>query len=196
MASAKIIGIGIQMLFDAPLANKPKATTEAESAADVIARTARIFGVTLRDLDDDLLLAAITHHIATQRWFPSVAELRECAAGLIERADNVPDPYTAWQQIKRALRGCHEQPHPLALQAINALGGLREFGQSNTEDEASWRARFVAAYTTYQRRQVEDAMMLPAISGYIEARRQLNGQSVAGMIGDATRRLSVGGGAS
>ena len=187
MASAKTISDVVGLLFDAPLANKPKPSA-SQTEADMINATARVFTATLRDIDDDLLKAAVVQHIGTSRWFPAVADLRETAVSLLHRADDVPDAYTAWSQIKRAMRG-GPAPHPLALQAINALGGISEFGKSDIDDESSWRARFVSAYQTYQQRQAEDSMMPPAVAGYIAQRRELGGQSVAGLIGGITRQL-------
>lgn len=183
MATMGTITEIVRLLFDAPLANKPAET-------DMHATT-KIFALTLRDIDDDLLRAAVVQHIGSSKWFPSVADLRETAVSLLHRADDVPDAYTAWSQIKRAMRG-GPAPHPLALQAINALGGISEFGKSDVDDESSWRARFVSAYQTYRQRQAEDSMMLPAVAGYIAQRRELGGQSVAGLIGDVTRKLTAG----
>lgn len=190
MAELETINEVVKLLFDAPLANKPKPTT-GQTEKEVLQATVRVFAVTLRDIDDALLKAAIVQHIGTSKWFPSVADIRETAVSLMHRADDVPDPYTAWNQIKRLMRGGPE-PHPLAMRAINALGGVREFGLSDVDDESAWRARFIAAYETYQRRQAEDAMMLPAVAGYIEARRELGGQSVGELMSGLTGKLVVG----
>lgn len=169
------------MLYASPLANKPE--------AKVGPGLRQIFMATLADIDDDLLKAAAAQHIATSKWFPAVADLRETAASLIQRADGAPDSYTAWQQVKRHMRG-GPQPHPLARRAIDALGGLREFGLSDVSDEPAWRARFIAAYEQYQRRQLEDAMTLPIVTDYIQKRRELNGQSMAGMIAALTGKMT------
>ena len=34
-------------------------------------------------------------------------------------------------------------------------------------------------------------MMLPAVAGYIQQRRELGGHSVAGLIGDVAKRLTM-----
>lgn len=180
MATHETIRQVVQLLFAAPLANKPDERS--------IGATTKVFIATLSDIPDDLLKAAVTQHIATSKWFPAVADLRETAVSLVHLADDVPDAYTAWQQVKRVFRGGPE-PHPLATKTINALGGLAEFGKSDISDEPSWRARFVAAYESYQRREAESTMMLPAVAGYIEARRELNGQSIGGMIAALTGQL-------
>lgn len=192
MADKQTILEVVQLLLDAPLANRPK-PAPGQTDAEMLAAMTRVFGLTLQDIPADLLKAATVQHIAVSRWFPSVSDLRETAVSLMNRAGDVPDAYTAWQQIKRFMRG-GPQPHVMAMRAIDALGGVDEFGKSDVDDESSWRARFVAAFETYQRRAVEDSMTLPQVAGYIEQRRELGGQSVAGMIGAAVQRLAVNGG--
>lgn len=182
MADKQTIQQVVQLLLDAPLANRPK-PAPGQTPAEMLAAMTRVFGLTLQDVPDDLLKAAAVQHIATNRWFPAVADLRETAVSLMHRAADVPDEATAWGQVKRALRG-GTPPHPLAQRAIDALGGLREFGQSDLSDEPSWRARFMQAYGAYRQREVENAMTLPQVTGYIERRRELNGHSIAGLIGD------------
>lgn len=182
MASEKIVGDVVDLLFTAPLANKPKPMAN-QTEIEVIRNTVRIFALTFSDIDDALLKAAVVNHIATEKWFPSVADIRTQAASIVNRADDTPDAFTAWQQIKTALRG-GQAPHPMAQKAIDTLGGLREFGQSDLSDEPSWRARFIQAYQTFQQRHVEDTMMLPAVKDYITARQELNGGSIAGLISD------------
>jgi len=182
MASPETINEVTNLLFDAPFASKPERSK--------LEATTRVFAIALRDIDDDLLKAAVVQHIGSNKWFPAVADLRETAVSLMHRADDVPDAYTAWSQIKRAMRG-GQAPHPLALKAINALGGIGEFGKSDIDDESSWRSRFISAYQTYQQRQAEDSMMLPAVAGYIEKRKELGGQSVAGLIGGVTKQLTM-----
>lgn len=191
MATNQTVQHVVQLLFDAPLANKPRPTA-GQTDADVLAATARVFALTLRDVDDELLKAAVVQHIATQKWFPAVADLRTAAVSLLHRVDDVPDVYTAWQQIKRRLRG-GPPPHALAERAIDALGGIAEFGQSHVDDEPSWRARFVSAYETLQQRQAEDAMMLPQIAGYVARQRALSaGNTAQDLIASTARALSAG----
>ncbi|MBE2223143.1 MAG: hypothetical protein IAF02_16495 [Anaerolineae bacterium] len=188
MASLETIGEIAGLLFNAPLANKPKERA-GQTESEAVAATVRVFGVALRDIDDDLLKAATVQHIATSKWFPAVADLRQIAVGLINRADDMPDSYTAWGQIKRALGG-GSPPHPMAKKAIDALGGLHAFGMSDVSDEPAWRSRFIQAYENYQLRQAEEAMTPPAVAGYIEKRRELNGQSVGELVSGLTSQMS------
>lgn len=210
MATQETIAEIVKMLYRAPLANKPK-PLPGETDVDAIRGTARIYYLALQDLEDDLLMAATVQYLTSEKWFPAVADLRTAAVSLLHRVDDTPDASTAWGQVKRAAREGIGQVvvkvgedgelvreertadylHPLALKAINALGGIKEYGLSDLEHEGQWRARFIQAYQTYLQRQSEDTMMLPAVAGYIERRKELNGHSVAGLIGETAKKLTA-----
>lgn len=189
MAHSDTIKEITNMLFMAPLANRPK-PLPGQGEAAVIAATAKLFTLTLCDLDDTLLKAAVIQYLASgDKWFPVPSDLRRTALALVNRADGTPSAYEAWAEIKAWVR-THEPPSPMAQKAIDLLGGLQEFGLSDLNDESSWRARFVDVYERLQVRQAEDAMMLPAIAGYIEARKELGGQSVKALIGAAVKEMT------
>lgn len=189
MATSDTIKHITNLLFQAPLANRPK-PLPGQGEAAVIAATAHLFTLTLCDLDDTLLKAAVVQYLSSgDKWFPAPSDLRKAALSLVNRADGTPSAYEAWSEIKAWVRS-HEPPSPMAQKAIDLLGGLAEFGASDLADEPSWRARFVDVYERLQVRQAEDAMMLPAIAGYIEARKELGGQSVAGMIEAAREAMA------
>ena len=184
MATEQTIKAVVQLLYAAPLANKPDKTE--------IPGTVKVFRLTLVDMDDDLLKAAVAQHIALSKWFPAVADIRQAAASLISLAGEVPDSYTAWRQIKQAISAGHtERVHPLALKAMSTLGGIQEFGRSDLNDEASWRARFIQAYERIQQRQAESDMMLPAVAGYLARRRELDGRSMNELVSGLAGRLAA-----
>lgn len=121
------------------------------------------YALILHDIPADLLRAAALQVASQSREFPpSAGTIRTAAFELAERANGVPSAYEAWQQVKSNLDGRYAM-HPLALKAINALGGLRAFGMSEMDDEPSWRARFISAYESYLRRAQDDARMLPEV---------------------------------
>jgi hypothetical protein len=192
MATSKTIKEVLSMLFLSPLANKPK-NLPGQTDVEMMAATAKIYAMTLADLDDNLLMAAVVQYLASgSKWFPAPVDLRTTALSLVNRADGTPSAFEAWAEVKRAIRS-REPLSPMAQRAIDLLGGLAEFGASDIGDESSWRARFIQAYEQLQQRQAEDAMMLPAVAGYIQARKELGGQSVAGLIGEAAKSLAMPG---
>lgn len=190
MAKQKTIIEVVGMLFQSPLANKPKPLPGQDEEA-MIENTIRIYALTLQDIDDHLLQAAVVHHIATEKWFPAVADIRTAALSLVDRADETPSAYEAWGEIKRAVR-TRAPLSPMTKQAIDYLGGLEAFGLSDISEEMSWRHQFIRSYEQLQRRRADDAMMLPQIAGYVENRRELNGRSVASLIGDVAKKLGAG----
>jgi hypothetical protein len=191
MADSKTIKEVVNMLFLAPLANKPK-PLPGQSDLDMMAATTKLYAMTLMDIDNNLLMAAVIQYLASgEKWFPAPVDLRKTAVSLMNRADKRPSSFEAWAEVKRAIRS-REPLSPMTERAMNLLGGLAEFGASDIDDESSWRARFIQAYEQLEQRQVEDTMMLPAIAGYIEKRRELGGQSVAGLIGEAGGKLNIG----
>lgn len=185
MATEQTILNVVNMLFQSPLANKPK-PLPGQTELVMIEKTARLFAITLIDIDDDLLRAAVTHHLATQKWFPAVADIRTAALSLVHRADGIPSSFEAWEEIK-----AFRPVSPLAIRAINLLGGIDEFRMSQLSEEPSWRARFIQCYEQLQRRQAEDAMMLPAVTGYIEKRRELANGSVQELIAGVAKDRGI-----
>lgn len=184
MASEQTIGEVLTLLLDAPLANKPKPGI-GQTDEGMLVSLVNVFRVTLADMDDELLKAATVQHIATNKWFPSIADLRAGAVSLISRTADTPDPHTAWGQVKSG-----RSLHPLAQQAIDSLGGMKAFGLSHVDDESSWRAQFIRAYENLQNREAHNAMTPPVVLAYIEKRKELGGASVSGLIGDVIKQLT------
>lgn len=134
--------------------------------------TIDVYKETLKDIDPDLLRAAVLKHISKSPWFPSVSELRDAAASLIEQASGEPDTFTAWAEVMEQVRqvGSWGEPtfsSPRIYKAIQGIGGWRELCMS--ENTIADRARFIEAYNTYQSRDQEHRRMLPAVFQAISA---------------------------
>ena len=129
----------------------------------------------LGDLPDDLLEAAVLRCLAECTFFPVVAEIRRRAVDLAMEGRRLPSSYEAWGEVRRrvSLAGTERQrwSNPLIGQALGYLGGLDAYGQSETSDEASWRARFLECYERLVQRQREDASVLPQIRALTERLR-------------------------
>lgn len=96
------------------------------------------------------------------KFMPLPGEIRRAAelASGSQRASALE----AWGMVKREMqrvgsRRRPEQLDPVTLAAIEAVGGWEAFGQSDTDDEPSWRAQFVRAYDTIATRQDAAASM-------------------------------------
>lgn len=159
---------------------------------DLTEATIKAYTVILGDLPGDVLQAAAQDIGSRSTFFPAAAEIRTAAMDLMQQAQEIPSPYEAWQQVKSQFAGRRLEMHPLAEQAINSLGGLRAFGNSQESQEASWRARFVDAYEILVRRQERDRAMLPAVAGQVE-RLKLSAGGKAN--GDVQRAIAATAGA-
>jgi hypothetical protein len=129
----------------------------------------------LSDVPGTALKAATLDYISKNKWFPSVAELRETAFGFIQRASgDEHDAFTGWQE---ALRNSHvwypgldpryskqiTWSDPDAEMAAGIIGGLRAI-KFCEERQLSWvQAQFVKAYNTIDKRRMEDERMLPQV---------------------------------
>jgi hypothetical protein len=142
--------------------------------------TFRVYAHLLEDIPLDLLRAAVSQAIATSEWFPTVAKLRQIAGELQARVSGQqpPTPFEAWAEVKRnILRPAErrEWSHPLVLRAINTLGGMDAYGQSDIDDEGVWRAHFARAYEQLLTRCQDDAKLLPTVRDAVERLRLESG---------------------
>lgn len=130
--------------------------------------TIQLYTRALQDIEPALLKAAVMHHIASSKWFPTIAELREAAAHLLASASGQPSAYDAWGAVMRQvrLRGRWGVPdlEPLAQQAVNVIGGWSFICDS--ENVTADRARFIAAYEQLLERKVRQQMELPIVTEY------------------------------
>lgn len=132
--------------------------------------TIQIYLRLLADIPADLLKAAALAHVTKSQFFPTVAELRDAGAALMERALGLPNAYDAWNEVCRAIttHGHYRTPeftHPLIKRAVDACGGWRTLCMS--ENQTADRARFFQVYEVYQGRQQEEHRMLPEVAGMI-----------------------------
>lgn len=92
----------------------------------ITAETLAVYVEHLSDIPDDLLADIGREWIRTERFFPSIAELRNAAA---ERALLLPSDEQALAQVmaRVAYRGGPEDApdvHPLAVAAVRGVGGF------------------------------------------------------------------------
>lgn len=133
--------------------------------------TQRVYELALADIDPALLKAATLAHIATGKWFPAVAELRQQAADLVQRSTGQMGAYEAWGELVKQLRrgySIHRPPplDELTRGALDAIGGWRWF--CNSDNPAADRARFIQAYEQLLQRQTNDIMLLPGVVDYVK----------------------------
>jgi hypothetical protein len=159
MTSASDIGKAIRIL----IAGYPYFTPSPD--------TIRVYTIMLQDLDPDILVEVIKLHLATNKFFPSVAELREEYAKIIERASRTPTPIEAWGEVVRQMErtGSYRRPtfsNPLIEKVVNYMGWET---LCLSENPVADRAHFMKAYETVLNREREDLVMLPETRETIKA---------------------------
>lgn len=145
-------------------------TFARDSAPDALQQTLHVYQQILADVPADVLEATALQHIASSKFFPTVAELRTIAVTLA--APQFPTPMEAWGEVVRARgRWCRydsngnppspEYSHAIIARIVRDMGGMIYLQDS--ENETADRARFLEAYQTLVRREQEDAMLLPVV---------------------------------
>ena len=124
------------------------------------------YTLVLGDLDGQVLQAAVAQCLATCRFFPKPAEIRQTAFDLRARGEALPDAMAAWGQVVEEIRrsGSYGPPHfehEMITDAVRHVGGWRYLCLS--ENVSADRARFVEAYTDLRQRHEAEVRMVPAV---------------------------------
>lgn len=126
----------------------------------------------LSDIPYPLANAVLQKWVSTQKWSPSIAEIREQAV-LIQ---NGPTPSwgEGWEAVRKAIRryGIYNQQ-----EAMESLSGItkeavRYLGFRNlclSENETSDRARFEQIYQVLEKRQHEDQQLSEGLRQSLKA---------------------------
>ena len=149
--------------------------------------TIDVYLAALSDIDAQILRAAALDHITKSKWFPTVAELREQAVNLAGANDEAA-AYDGWKQVLDYTSARKPITDPIAIKAIEALGGLKAFGMSHVDEQPSWRMRFIQAYNSYKSREINDTFMLPAVR---DTREALRAGEIRGKIALLAGKLSA-----
>ena len=125
-----------------------------ESGAEQMAQTGALYWELLHDLPLDNLKAAVLRHTSASKWFPTIAELREAAAALVQLPQR--SGLDAWGDVVNAMAdtryytgytdGCHEYPvfdDPITQSLVKSLGWV---DLCRSENPIADRARFIDAY--------------------------------------------------
>jgi hypothetical protein len=148
----------------------------------------------LADLDGGAAALALQEILATSKWPPTIADIRERVA---HRRIAAPDIGAAWEEVRLAVN-CSGDPamdwmddanakaglpstsgaptwsHPVITAAVRTMG-WDDFRMSKTEDVATWRAQFERYYKARL-----DTMAHAENVGQLEAHQKRTGQVTAG----------------
>lgn len=146
--------------------------------ANVPIETQRVYKEALADIPDEALKLATTQIIATSKWFPKIAELREAAAQLQLGSGELMSGDEAWGDCLKTLRqlGYYEVPvfsNKAITKAVEAVGGWRYLRESN--DDMADRSHFVKAYDQIIKRELREAELPPVLQPNSPALLQMRG---------------------
>lgn len=152
-------------------------------------QTVEVYWQVLSDIPTDELKTAVLHSISEsgRKFAPSVGELRGAVGELRSLVSRVPSSYEAWQEFRRFVVASNYSPewsHPLVEKAARLIG-MREYGQSDVDDEPSWRARFIQCYEQLRERAERENLLVPEVRGYLE----VNGAKIESPL-DQMKRLA------
>ena len=124
---------------------------DAYPRADFPDRSARLYGTMLADMDDALVVAAVTRLIRRSTFLPTIAEIRR---EVMEHVLCLPSPQEAWEMVNRPETEGHLPT--VVLASLQALGGRYTIRVSDSPSVI--RAQFMRDYEARR-----DAAMTAAV---------------------------------
>ena len=119
----------------------------------------------LQDIPYPSLNKAATNYIMTHRFAPTIADIRELAYRLSNKAPMMAP--NAWNQLIRALRQAYapdsetvwEQLPDITKRIVGGYSTFRQWGNTSLETlESVQRPMFIKRFEEYQRREMTDAI--------------------------------------
>jgi len=136
--------------------------------------TALLWKEMLSDIPFEVAKAALIKVLATAKYWPTVAEIREAATSLTN-PDILPAP-EAWAQVMKAIRynWSVDKLDPIVRKAIEGFGGLDGIGYCENIDVV--RGQFMKAYEQYASREKEMVVLPSSVRELVgRAMQQLPG---------------------
>lgn len=129
----------------------------------------------LEDLPANVIEAAVKYWVVTNKWSPSIADLREKAAEIMTGIR--PDWGEAWESVLRSItrfgmfreKEALDSLDPLTRECVNRIGFQNICMSENVAVE---RAHFRDIYTQVYSKRLDDARIPPALGNLIESMTQ------------------------
>lgn len=137
--------------------------------------TMQVYTQLLADLAYEQAQAAVIKHIATNKFFPSIAEIRKAALDV--SIDSLPSPAGAWSETQDQIRliGSYGTPsfsNPLIAKTVSAMGGWVDLCRSE-EPTGVIRAHFLRIYEGLQESEAERLKTTALLERIAPSRAQL-----------------------
>ena len=120
----------------------------------------------MTDLDYKVTSLAVAKYISTNKWPPTVADIREMNVEVTAPKEDTLGELEAWALVQNAIRnGIYgaekefEELPPLIQKAVGHPSNIREWAQTDDESKTVIQSQFQRAYRTAVQRHKEDAQM-------------------------------------
>lgn len=125
----------------------------------------------LGDLSYDLAEVALNKWVSTNKWSPSIADIRETATGI--QTGMTPNWGEGWEQVQKAIRNYGYYNQMQALESMDELTRqtVQQMGFRNiclSENEAADRANFRMIYERLAERKKQDAQIPERLRNLID----------------------------
>lgn len=127
----------------------------------------------LRDLTDNDFIVAVKDAVQNNKFFPSIAELREKAVGLSTQ-DIEGKALQAWQKVKLGVRRAGYMQSvkfddPIIHSVVYMMGGWKKFCSMEEDDERFFRPQFLKSYISFSRLHAGGKLpLIPYLAGEAE----------------------------
>ena len=132
----------------------------------------------LKDLPYELASMAVQKHVLTEKFPPTIADLRAKANEVVKRSEEEMSELEAWALVRKAIRNSnyHEEEFdrlPEACQiAVGSPANLREWAMMGLDQvETVEQSHFIRNYRTAAKRMTEDKKLPPAFRERIAEHR-------------------------
>ena len=161
--------IGILALLKANYSGTFKNMTKEEAEGKI-----NLWAMMLSDVSKEDLLLVVQKIIATNKFFPTIAEIREGLGEL--RQERIPDAGAAWGEVVSGIRRygySREQEAMESFSETTRLAVKRMGWQSlcQSEDHMADRAHFLRIYQAIENRQKERVCLPQGLQDRMEQKR-------------------------
>ena len=132
-------------------------------------KTVEVYANFIQDLDYKVTEKAIAQHIRNEKWFPTIAEIREAC---VELAHEIPSTEHAMELIRSAIRNGNYQAiyqNDLFRQAV-AVVGFDKISYSEYPEPLYRQIK--EAYDNLRKREIKHLQSTPAV-GMVEMEERL-----------------------
>lgn len=128
----------------------------------------------LKDIPMKVAEVALKKHVATSKWPPSIAEIRDLSTGIV--TEDAQDWSAAWEEARKAVRkfGSYQEAEALAWMTPSTAETVKRFGYNDLcmmENPEVAKAHFRDIYMSIEARSRKDAQIPESLKGVIESLR-------------------------